>query len=233
MATYVLIHGNWHGGWCWKKVSPLLREAGHVVYTLTLTGLGERAHLLTREVGLATHIQDVLAVLECEELHDVILVGHSAAGILLPVIVDRATARLRSVVYLDAASAQSGVSLFDRYPQTRAAMAEAIATHGEGWRVPTPPISFFGVEDDDDVRWLTARLTPHPLRVCEEPALYAGDPRTRVPHTYIACIGDQPRGGPRFPEGEGMRYEELNTRHDAMITAPREVAELLLNQLAL
>src|SRR5262249_37856246 len=136
MATFVLIHGNWHGGWCWKKLTPLLRAGGHDVYTPTLTGLGERAHLLTRGVGLDTHLQDVVSVLGFEDRHDVVLVGHSAAGLMLPVIVERAPARLKAVVYLDATSASSGLALFDRYPQTRAAVAEAVRTQGEGWLVP-------------------------------------------------------------------------------------------------
>lgn len=228
MANFVLVHGAWHGGWCWKKLTPLLRAAGHQVYTPTLTGLGERAHLLSRAVNLDTFVQDVLAVMEFEELQDVVLVGHSAAGIFLPILVERALPRLRHVVYLDAASAPSGQALFDRYPQTREAFAGLIATAGEGWRVPVPDTTF-GVTDPDDIRWLQSHLTPHPLAASEQPALYAQDPRPLVPHTYIACIGDNPPGGAKFPEGEGMAYLELATGHDAMITAPQALAKILVS----
>src|SRR5713226_3251144 len=133
MATFVLVHGAWHGGWCWKKLAPLLRAAGHEVYTPTLTGLGERAHLLSRSVNVDTHAQDVLGVLACEDLREVTLVGHSYAGLLLPVIANAAADRLRQLVYLDAAVAASGLALFGRYPETRAQVAEAVRTAGEGW----------------------------------------------------------------------------------------------------
>ncbi len=131
-------------------------------------------------------------------------------------------------MYLDATVAESGLSLFERYPQTRAEFAQAIRTAGEGWRVPVPEWNF-GVTDAADVRWLRSHLTPPPLQACEQPAHYARDPRAFLPCTYIACLGDRPLGGARFPEGEGMAYHELATGHDAMITAPRAVAEILLS----
>src|SRR5438128_128006 len=102
MATFVLVHGAWHGGWCWKRVTPLLRAAGHEVYATTLTGLGERVHLASPNVGLALHVQDVVGVLEYEDLRDVILVGHSYGGIVISGVADRVPERLRHLVYLDA-----------------------------------------------------------------------------------------------------------------------------------
>jgi len=228
MATYLLVHGTWHGGWCWKKLTPLLRAAGHEVYTPTLTGLGERAHLLSPAVGADTHVQDVLGVLEFEDLRQVILVGHSYAGLLLPVILERAADRIQQLVYFDATVAASGQSLFERYPQTRAQVAESVRTQGDGWRVP-PPDYNFGVTDEADLKWLRSHLVPQPLRACEQPVVYAREPRTFVPCTYIACIGDNPPGGARFPEGEGMRYVELAAGHDGMIGAPAALAEILLS----
>ena len=227
MATFMLLHGNWHGGWCWKKLALLLRAAGHDVYTPTLTGLGERAHLLSPAVNVDTHVADVLAVLACEELRDVTLVGHSAAGLLLPVIANAAGERLRQLVYLDATQAASGLALFDRYPQSRQFVAESVRTAGQGWWVPVPELNF-GVTEAADLRWLRAHLTPQPLAACEQPAHYARDPREFLPCTYIACIGDRAPGGERLAEGEGMNYLELATGHDAMITAPEALAELLL-----
>src|SRR5262245_50495582 len=102
MATFVLLHPAWFGGWCWSKVSFRLRSAGHVVYTPTLTGLGERAHLATPAVGLNLHIEDVVQVMTFEELSDVILVGNSSAGTVITGVADRVRDRVRSVVYLDA-----------------------------------------------------------------------------------------------------------------------------------
>ena len=203
MATFVLVHGSWHGGWCWKKLAPLLRAAGHEVFTPTLTGLGERAHLLTRAVNVDTHVQDVLGVLAAEDLREVTLVGHSYAGLLLPVIANAAAERLRQLVYLDATQAASGLALFDRYPQSRAQVAEAVRTAGEGWRVP-PPEWDFGITVEEDLRWVQAHLAPQPLAACEQPAVYARDPRDFLPCTYIACIGERAPGGERYPEGAGM-----------------------------
>lgn len=113
MATYVLVHGAWHGGWCWQRVTPLLRAAGHEVFTLTLTGLGERSHLANPEIDLNTHIQDVVNVLEYEDLRKVILVGHSYGGMVITGVTDRAAERLAHVVYLvarvDNSAARTGL----------------------------------------------------------------------------------------------------------------------------
>ena len=231
MATFVLVHGSWHGGWCWKKLAPRLRAAGHDIYTPTLTGLGERAHLLSPAVNADTHVQDVLGLLEYEELRDVTLVGHSYAGLLLPVIANAAADRLRQLVYLDATQADSGLALFDRYPQTRAQVAEAVRTVGEGWQVP-PPEWDFGITDEADLRWVRAHLTPQPLAACEQPVHYTRDPRDFLPCTYIACIGERAPGGERYPEGARMNYLELATGHDAMVTAPGALAEILLAAVA-
>src|SRR5580700_2534506 len=100
-ATYVLVHGGGHGGWCWQRVVPLLRAAGHEVYTPTLTGLGERSHLLRPDIDLDTHIADVVGVLRYEDLTDVILVGHSYGGMVITGVADRALARIGQLVYLD------------------------------------------------------------------------------------------------------------------------------------
>lgn len=102
MATFVLVHGTWHGGWCWKKVTPLLRDAGHAVFAPTLTGLGARAHLLTVDIGLDTHIEDIVNLLKYEDLHDVILVGHSYGGMVVAGAAQRLPDRLAHLVYLDA-----------------------------------------------------------------------------------------------------------------------------------
>ena len=146
MATFVLVHGAWHGGWCWKKVTPLLRAAGHEVYTPTLTGLGERAHLLTREVDLDTHIRDIINVLEYEELRDVILVGHSYAGMVIAGVADRVPARLAHLVYLDAFVPRDGqASLSLSPPELEAHLRAQALAEGDGWRVPAPPAAWYGV----------------------------------------------------------------------------------------
>jgi pimeloyl-ACP methyl ester carboxylesterase len=113
MSTFVLVHGSWHGGWCWRKVTPLLRLAGHEVYTPTLAGLGEHAHTLSREVNLETHIMDVVNLMQFEDLKDVILVGHSMGGMVIAGAANASPDRIRQLVYLDAVTPSDGQSLFD------------------------------------------------------------------------------------------------------------------------
>jgi pimeloyl-ACP methyl ester carboxylesterase len=120
MATYVLIHGGWHGGWCWARVAPILRAAGHDVYAPSLTGLGDRVHLLSPSVRLETHIEDVLGVLSYEDLRDVVLVGHSYGGMVITGVADRAADRVSHLVYLDAFVPRDGECLLDLLPEERA-----------------------------------------------------------------------------------------------------------------
>jgi len=151
-STYVLVHGAWHGGWCWKKVAPALRAAGHEVYTPTLTGLGERAHLANPAIDLAMHIADVVNLLEAEELDKVVLVGHSYGGMVVTGVADRAASRLRRVVYLDAFLPENGKCLLDYlHPDRR-----NLINQGQiGGYVDPLPLEIFGVTDREDVAWAT------------------------------------------------------------------------------
>src|SRR6266516_1091932 len=128
MATFVLDHGGFHGGWCWKRVTPHLRAAGHEVYAPTLTGLGERCHLASPETNLSTHIQDILNVLSYEDLTDVVLVGHSCSGMVITGVADRAPERVTRLVYLDAFVPEDGQALRDlfRPPSNGAASSEVV-----------------------------------------------------------------------------------------------------------
>jgi pimeloyl-ACP methyl ester carboxylesterase len=230
MTTYVLVHGAWHGGWCWSRVARALKESGAEVYTPTLTGLGERAHLASREVGLETHVADVLGVLEAEDLSGVVLAGHSYAGMVVTAVADRASARIARLVYLDAVVPRHGQCLYDRAPaQVKAHFEEHARTGGEGWRVPVTAASaqFLGLTREDDLRWVMPRLTPHPIRTFREAVQLRSDPAA-VPRRYINCIGDKPPGQPRTVQAEGIAdYRELRTGHDAMVTAAQDVAALL------
>lgn len=230
MTTFVLVHGAWHGGWCWRKVRHALAATGSEVHTPTLTGLGERAHLLSPAIGLETHVRDVLGLLEAEDLADVVLVGHSYGGIVVSAVADRAPRRIARLVYLDAVVAGEGQCLFDRAPpQIRTHFEEQSRIGGEGWRIPVAAVSprFLGLVDEADVRWVMSRITPHPLRTFREP-LRLGPEFPRIPRSYINCIGDKPFGQPRTAQAEGIDdYHELRTGHDAMVTAGRELAALL------
>jgi len=230
MTAYVLIHGGWHGGWCWRRVARALSAAGEVVYTPTLTGLGERAHLLSPEIGLETHVRDVLGVLETEDLAEVVLVGHSYGGIVVSAAADRAATRIGRLVYLDAVVPRDGECLYDRAPaQIEAYFEEQARTGGEGWRVPASAMNaqFLGLRDEADVRWVMPRLTAHPIRTYREPVRLSTD-FPQMPRTYVNCIGDKPFGQPRTVQAEGIDdYHELRTGHDAMVTAPDDVVRLL------
>jgi pimeloyl-ACP methyl ester carboxylesterase len=231
MTAYVLIHGAWHGGWCWRRVRAALAASGAEVYTPTLTGLGERAHLASREIGLETHVADVVGVLEAEDLSGVVLVGHSYAGMVVTAAADRAAARVAHIVYLDSVVPRDGQSLFDCVsPQARAYFEEQTRIGGEGWQLPVSVATpqFLGLKTEADQRWVIPRLKPHPIRTMKDVVrLGAGFPQ--VPRTYINCIGDKPPGQPRATHAAGIEdYHELRTGHDAMVTAPEEVAALLL-----
>ncbi len=234
MADYVLVHGAWHGGWCWGRVTPLLRAAGHEVFTPTLTGLGERRHLMSPDIGLETHIQDILGVLAYEDLHDVILVGHSYSGMVVTGVAYRVPDRIAELVYLDAFVPEDGKALVDyQPPQTRELFMEKTRTEGEGYKLPAliPPEAF-GITDEADLAWVRPRMDPHPFKTKLDPVRLA-DPRgAGIPRTFIRCTdpADPPfaQFAQRVRSDGSWRYLELATGHGAMITKPRELADLLL-----
>jgi pimeloyl-ACP methyl ester carboxylesterase len=240
MATFVLVHGGFHGGWCWKKVTPLLRADGHAVFTPTLTGLGDRAHLVAPGISLETHAQDVIGVLTCEELTDVILVGHSMAGTVITVVADRAPERLAHLVYLDASVPRDGESDLDCHDEaTRARLLARPLRDGAVvfMQVEHP----FGVTDGEDARWVNAHMVPHPLRAFTDPVQLRRPDAFADRRTYIACTGPDGRSPSAFTQAmagrvraeAGWRYREIATGHDAVVTAPREVTDLLLEVAAL
>jgi pimeloyl-ACP methyl ester carboxylesterase len=232
MATFVLVHGAWHGGWCWARVRERLAAAGHRVFTPTLSGLGARKHLLSREVVLDTHIADVVNLLEAEELADVVLVGHSYAGAVAPGVVDRAPQRIRQLVLLDATIVDFGEAPIDLAPPEVAAARRAqVARDGEGYKLAAPPAEVFGVSDPADLAWVGRRLTPHPFGTYEQKLARHGAGLGRVPRTYIDCVAPMLEtinpSRARVRARPEWRVLELATGHDAMVTAPRELAEML------
>ncbi len=233
MSTYLLVHGGWHGGWYWGRVTPLLREAGHEVFTPTLTGLGERAHLLSPEIDLDTHIRDVLGVIKYEDLDDLILVGHSYAGMIITAVAEQAGERLRHLVYLDAFIPQNGESLIDVIGEDFAAtFHELVEAEGDGWRLPPLPLEVLGITEERDKLWISPKLTDQPFKTFSQPVRLEVDPAaSRIPRAFIYC--NDPAIGPydRFAEKarrEGWRYREIATGHFPMVTEPRRTAELLL-----
>jgi len=229
--TYLLVHGAWHGGWCWARVTPALRAAGHDVHVITLTGLGDRAHLNRPDINLDTHIQDVVAYLEMEDLGDIVLVGHSYAGMVITGVADRASARLRSLLYLDAFVPENGKAMVDYIAASRRA-AFIKAGSETGMSAPLP-LKLFGVTAPEDLAWATPRIGRQSFQTFAQPIRLAnGNLHLRLPRTYVYC-SNPPTGSfdefaARIRTDPGWKFIELKTGHDAMIIAPQGVARVLL-----
>jgi pimeloyl-ACP methyl ester carboxylesterase len=230
MATFVVAHGAWSAGFVWKKMHPLLRASGHELYTPTYTGLGERMHLLTPDVGLETHIQDVVAHIFHEDLKDVYLIGHSYGGITATGVADLFSERLKHVIYLDAFVPNDGQNMLDlATPESRARWQEGAVKSGDGWRVPPNPLP--PDTSPEDVAWITPRRHVHPLKAMTQPLkLVHGE--TKLPRSFIYCkrIGPGDMFGPfakRAREDKSWRYFEMDASHSPHITAPDDLAKIL------
>jgi pimeloyl-ACP methyl ester carboxylesterase len=229
MATFVLVHGAWHGGWCWKKVVPLLRNAGHEVCTPTLTGLGERVHLLTPDIDLMTHVNDILGVLEYEDLQQVILVGHSYGGMVISGVAEQAGIRVGHLVYLDAFVPDQGEAVRDYFSD--GGLDEPVREHGDGWRLPKPSMEgedFFGVTDPIDLEWMCSRVSDHPYKTLTQPVQLTADWRNRLPQTFIQTTMDFAEHAERAKRRGSRSYELLSAGHDAMVTQPAELVRIFL-----
>ena len=233
MRTYVLVHGGGHGGWCYQRVARIMRSRGQEVYTPTMTGLGERAHLLSPAVDLDLHVTDIVKVLEFEDLRDVILVGHSYGGMVITGVADRATDRIGHIVFLDAATPQNAQSLVDvAGPLMLAARTggrvvdgvELVLYPGED------PMHFFGLKDPQQIAWIKPKLTPHPWKCFEQKLWLTNEAALRrIPQTHIVCTSTLPgRDVAALKASSDGRVWEIDTGHDLMITEPEAVAEMLL-----
>ena len=231
MSTFVLVHGAWHGGWAWQRVVPTLQAAGHEVHTPTLTGLSDRAHTLTPQVGLSTHIDDIVALLEAYDLRGVVLVGHSYAGQIVTGVADRVPERLALRVHLDAFVGEDGETAVGLQPETVAGhWREAAEGPGFGWLVPPRSLTKLGVTDQADIDWLTPRLTPHPWLTYTEPLRLTGK-ADQVAGVFIECVDWMRvfRDQAERAAARGWPVHEIATGHEAMVTAPDELAALLLD----
>ncbi|HEX6295118.1 MAG TPA: alpha/beta fold hydrolase [Burkholderiales bacterium] len=227
----VLVHGAWHGGWGWRRLTPLLRRAGHEVYTPTMTGLGERAHLAGPGVNLETHIRDVVGVLEAEELERVMLLGHSYGGMVITGAADRVPQRIAQLVYLDAFVPQNGKSLMDYVVPER---ATRFREEGERTgRVMPPPPSLWGVTDSADAAWSARHDAPHPYASMRQPVRLRNEAAlARIPKAYIYCsspaTGSFDQFASKIRDDPAWRFFELATGHDAMVLVPERLARIVL-----
>lgn len=228
--TFVLTHGAWHGAWCWQRVAPALRAAGHAVVLPTLTGLGHRAHLSHPMVGLDTHVRDVTAVLEYEDLQDVVLVGHSYAGMVAVGAAAAAADRVGTLVVVDGFLPERGERAVDLLPPHAAAhYRESAEEQGAGWRVPPRPLQNLGVTDDAAAAWLRPRLVDHPFKTYTDAADFGASELTVAGH-YLACDGwNTPFGwAAERAAGLGWQVESLDADHEIMATSPDLLVDALL-----
>lgn len=227
--TFVLVHGAWHGGWCWRRVRDILASHGHEVFTPTLTGLADRAHLMADHITLDTHIADVANLIRWEGLRDVVLCGHSYSGWVISGVAEQVEDRIGALVYLDGYVPEDGESGRDVIsPRGKASIAEALAA-GDPAR-PPPDARHFGV-NDADLDWVNGLLTPHPVGVALTPIRLTGARERIAKKAYIrapayasarfdadyAKVADRP----------GWQLYEVPCGHDVMVDMPDRLAEIL------
>jgi pimeloyl-ACP methyl ester carboxylesterase len=241
MANFVLVHGAWHGGWCWQRVVAALAREGHRVSAPTLTGVGERAHLVSPAITLETHIEDVRGVIEAEELRDVVLAVHSYAGMVGTAVADRWGDRLKHLVYVDAVVPRPGESWSSTHARAtrEARLAGAAASADYTLAVPDP--AAYGLTAEDNA-WVARRLTPHPGHCYEAPLDFDPARVARVPRTFVNCIqpalatidairprmADPSFWGGLWQSGGGAQVVDLASGHDPMVSRPGELTDLLL-----
>jgi pimeloyl-ACP methyl ester carboxylesterase len=232
MAIYVLVHGGGHGGWCWGPVARLLRGLGHEVFAPTLTGLADRAHLLSPSVGLETHVTDISSLLEYEDLSGVILVGHSYGGMVVTGAADRAPNRVGQLVYLDAAIPQAGEALTEISPGLlqMAGQTRIIDSVELGLWPDEAASAIYGLQGLACEAWATSRLTPHPWKtVTDKLTLHDPAALARLPRTIINCRETLARRPDALRQRwlTADRVWQLDTGHDAMLAAPEIVGQML------
>lgn len=226
MTHFVLVHGAWHGGWCWERVAPALRAAGHQVSAPTLTGLGWRAPEMTPSLSLSDHVDDVVSAVAAAR-GDVVLVGHSYAGLVVREAADRLGGAVARLVMLDAWVGADGDSLLSVAPDWFAdAIVESARESGDGWQVPVPPPALVGVDHPDDAAWLTTHMTPHPLKTFTDATKLTGTVDA-VPTDAIVCSGSSGLPFADLAAAYGWPTRSLDAGHDAMVTSPADLARML------
>jgi len=240
-TTFVLVHGAWHGGWCWRDVRTLLEAQGHRVFTPTLTGLGERSHLREPVPNLSVHIQDVVNTIAFEELDRLVLCGHSYGGMVITGVVDRLKEKISHVVYLDAALPSDGQTMFSQNPNSKPlddpatqAAIKFLAPDGVWMNVASTELLGIPKTDVEATAWVARRLTPHPLPSWTEPLRLERGGSDGLARTYVLCTNPIlpqsafPLHAARVKNDPTWHYAEITTGHDAMVTAPENVAAILL-----
>ncbi|MFC0254704.1 alpha/beta hydrolase [Massilia consociata] len=230
--TFVLVHGAWYGGWCWDAVAQTLRAQGHWVSTPTCPGLGEQAHLLSKDISLTTFVTSIANHIRYENLKDVVLVGSGFAGVVISGVADKIPHLLKNLVFVDAMVLDSGLSVFEAQPAaiTRKRLEQA-EREGKGIAIPAPPVNSYGVLDKQTIAWLSERLTPQPLGTYQEKLVLNQPLGNGVPRIYLDCIASPFEPLVEVKKGlkrqGGWKWVEINTHHNPMITEPQLLADHL------
>lgn len=229
--TFVLVHGAWHGGWCWRRVADILRSSGHLVYTPTLTGLADRSHLMSPDITLRTHADDVINLVRWERLENICLVGHSYGGFVISLAAESLAEQLSSFVFLDAFVPEDGEDRLKMINPAVRADIEAGIARGEPGRAP-PPASYFRVRAPEDVAWVDSMMTPQPNGSWIG-ALKLSGARERVARKTYIRAGEYPSeafdaGMAKCRQRPGWEVLSIAAGHDVMVDAPRELADELI-----
>ncbi|MGE0565320.1 MAG: alpha/beta fold hydrolase [Pseudolabrys sp.] len=232
MSVFVLVHGAWHGAWCWRRVAPLLAKNGHEVYTPTLTGVAERSHLIHPDINLDTHILDVANDIKWRELKDVVLVGHSYSGMVISGVAEKMESCIAAFVMLDAFFAEGGQCLVDLQPPQMQEAFRAAAAKGVT-AMPPRPAAMFNVNDADRA-WVDAQCTPHPIKCFTQPIELTGARDRIARKAYIRASGYPSvpfDAGLAKARSKGWQVFEVPCGHDVMVDMPDRLAQIL-NELA-
>ena len=236
MSTFVLVHGAWHGSWCWKRVRKILQAQGHQVFTPTLTGVADRSHLNAPSINLDTHIEDVVNLIHWEELSDIVLCGHSYGGMVVTGIADRVPDRIRALVYLDAFVPEDGQNTVQHIPPEQAAgLMEGVKAVGDGWKMPPIPAEVFNLNEADR-DWVNSQCTMQSAETFQQPIRLTGGIDKISNVTYIRASGFE-EGSPFPPflekaRSKGWATHEVDCGHDVMVDKPEELSQLLLEAAA-
>lgn len=239
MANFVLVHGAFYGGWCWRRVTGHLARAGHTVFAPTLTGAGDRHHLISPAIGLETHVQDILNVFTYEDIDSAVLVGHSYGGVVNTVVADRIPERIAHLVYVDATIPENNQAATGVYSEGTADVLEDMSqADGDDWLLPPIPLDAAGVTREEDIAWVSSKRVPHPLRTLQEPVRLRHTGPVSYGRTYIhgkqrAALIELFGTDPLAPfadkaRREDYRFCEIDTGHDSMVTEPARLADLLI-----
>jgi pimeloyl-ACP methyl ester carboxylesterase len=228
--TFILVHGAWHGGWCWRRVSDILEGKGHKVFAPTMTGLGERSNQLAKGIDHSMHAVDICNVVTWENLSNIVLVGHSYGGTVINGVAERMADKIGSIVFLDAFLPENGERLVEKStPAFREAIASAIARGEISFK--SPPASAFGVTGTDGA-WVDGKTTPQPAATFTEAAVYTGARDRIARKTFIrASLHNSPTFDANLAKAKADRSwttHEMASGHDVMVIQPEKLAELLL-----